>query len=84
MSNPGGRPCGSRNQPGHAAGGSRPGAGRPKAKKCRTDSLIPKIHTTASSSKSASVTSPQVRHNFSIYLFIRFIYTKLIMLIVRY
>ena len=58
MSNPGGRPLGSKNQPGHTAVGSRPGAGRPEAKKCRTDSPIPKIHATASSSKSASVTSP--------------------------
>ena len=56
MSNPGGRPLGSKNQPGHTAVGSRPGAGRPEAKKCRTDSPIPKIHATASSSKSASVT----------------------------
>jgi len=58
MSNPGGRPRGSKNQPGHTAGGSRPGAGRPEAKKRRTDSPIPKIHAAASSSKSASVTSP--------------------------
>ena len=58
MSNAGGRPCGSKNLPGHAAGGSRPGAGRPEAKKRRTDSPIPKIRATASSSKSASVTSP--------------------------
>ena len=57
MSNPGGRPLGSKNQPGHTAGGSRPGAGRPEAKKRRTDSPISKIHATASS-KSASVTSP--------------------------
>ena len=58
MSNPGGRPLGSKNQPGHTAGGSRPGAGRPEAKKRRTDSLIPKIHAIASSSKSVSVTRP--------------------------
>jgi hypothetical protein len=36
MSNIGGRPMGSKNQPGHSAGGLRPGAGRKQVEKSKT------------------------------------------------
>ena len=68
MSNPPGRPHGSKNQPGHAAGGSRPGAGHPKTKKCRIDSPTPKINAMAAS-KSASFAIPS-----SVSLFIYFVF----------
>jgi len=49
MSNPGGRPHGSKNQPGHSAGGFRPGAGRPEAKKRKADGSALRIPSTMSS-----------------------------------
>jgi hypothetical protein len=48
-----GRPSGSKNAPGHSAGGSRPGAGR---KKATTDDLSEVLLTSAS----ADTTSPAV------------------------
>lgn len=58
MSDPGGRPLGSKNQPGHSAGGVRAGAGRhPEPKKRKTESSTSQIRVTNSSGSGSHVRS---------------------------
>ena len=75
MSDPGGRPLGSKNQPGHSAGGVRAGAGRhPEPKKHKTESSTSQIQVTNSSGsgshvRSASVLSSKVLFKSQLILF---------------
>jgi hypothetical protein len=58
MSNPGGRHLGSKNQPGHSAGGVRAGAGRHlEPKKRKTDSSASQIRMTKLSGSGSDVHS---------------------------
>ena len=67
MSNLGGQPLGSKNQPSHAAGGSRANVGRPEAKKRKTDTLAPApaMRTTKSTGNMSHTSSASMSHLFS-------------------
>jgi hypothetical protein len=58
MSNIGGRPMGSKNQPGHSAGGLRPGAGRKQVEKSKTAAPAPKIQVTIPTGSASHATPP--------------------------
>lgn len=72
-SNQGGRPRGSKNQPGHAAGGARARAGRPEAKKRKTDTSAPAMRATKSTGN-VSKTNTISQSCSSIKVFALFIY----------
>ena len=66
MSDPGGRPLGSKNQPGHSAGGVAGAGHHPEPKKHKTESSTSQIWVTNSSGSGSHVRSMSLSQIFTI------------------